>query len=101
MRKYITVLKSPWEVEVAVGDNFEPLEVGHDLLNCGSIEYKDPWDDNHVYWDNISAFIVFSKKLKKKCKKELMEKGLYKKGIFKPLKEIIQVLIEKKFIAEL
>ena len=54
---------------------------------------------NYCFWDNLDFFIYNNKKIiKQDCKKELIDKNLYVKEIFKAIENLINVAISEKML---
>ena len=74
------------ELEIDVDKDFKPSEYNFGQIKIGSI-YTSSTEE--CIWDNLDFFFTASKKdIKVECKKELVEKDLYVKGIFKTIKEL-------------
>ena len=69
--------------------------------NSGYIEIKSNINsnENYCFWDNLNFFIYNNKKtIKEECKQELIDKNLYTKGIFKIIKNLIDVAISENML---
>ena len=69
--------------------------------NSGYIEIKSVniSNENSCFWDNLDFFIYNNKKIiEQDCKQELIDKNLYIKGIFKIIKNLIDVAISENML---
>ena len=72
--------------------------------NSGYIEIKsvNTSNENSCFWDNLDFFIYNNNKtIKEECKQELIDKNLYAKGIFKIIKNLINVAISDDMLTKI
>lgn len=83
--RIITLLGEKFSLEIWVNENYEKA----DRLE-GSIIYNYAIE-NPLDWDSLSYFVDITKEKKKDLKEELIELGIYEKGMFKELKYLFQL----------
>ena len=70
--------------------------------NEGYIEIKsiNASNKNSCFWDNLDFFIYNNNKkiIKKECEKELVDKNLYVEGIFKIIKNLVNLAISENML---
>lgn len=88
------------ELRVALTDDFEST-VGENLENFGDITISSTGLDNkeECFWDNLNFFLnATNKEIKRECKQELEDKGLFEPGIFKLIKEMVKPFVKRGFL---
>ena len=88
------------KVNINIGNDFK-ASIGTNLENCGYIEVSSTSTDENekCFWDNMNFFLKAPKDLiKKDCKKELIDKGLYYKDFFKDLQNVFDELVDAGYL---
>lgn len=88
------------KINVSISKDFK-TSIGTNLENWGHIEVSSTSTDENekCFWDNMNFFLKAPKDLiKKDCKKELIDKGLYYKGFFKDLQNVFDELVDAGYL---
>ena len=88
------------KLNVSLSKDFKS-NLGTRLENWGYIQVESPrLDDKEIcFWDNMNFFLKAPKnKIKKDCKHELINKGLYYNGFFKDLQNMIDEMVNAGYL---